>query len=437
MALLIPIPQANKESLLKALDRVAPYNWADLGKIHVFEIDAQETAVALYEYCQSNGIQDVLIPSRLHCDERALQEAGYNVINGPSINNLVHGDGLEKHLGRLRLDWRSELSAQVGRYGLGTVAEPDINRWLGQFERLGNHRPVGEHLLQLVEVVSLADLGNSLCADADFYGANLVVGFNNDKWGKSWSIVSNLIGKKCTTATLLPIAEAVERSGHPNILRLVEDGLFSGTETRAVFDSLRGTRRSGRSQKVPKLDDPTILSRISAQIYFGAVCDFGEAVLRRYMATNSLLNVHITISAAVRKIRVLLQKPMVLSVNEVLPQNEDKLFREALLSRVVPFALQDDKGWKDENARQRARAFCENVGEQLWRAYLTKKNFDLASWPEDRIKLCALGMEGLGLTLAFPHSVPKASLPLFWARGKVTLNGVSLNWTPLFPDADT
>jgi hypothetical protein len=358
---------------------------------------------------------------------------------GPTIVELVRGDGLLHQLRDLGLDWRSEVTARLKHYALGTVSEAEIDRWLGQFERLGNHRTVGEHLLQLLDVLPLVDLGEALSADSDFYGAELVVGFNNDKWGKSWGTVSTLIRKKCALASLLPIAEAVEKGGHPQVLRLVEDGLFSGTEMRAVFDSLRGNRPPGRSQKVPRLTDPSVLSRVSTQVHFAVVCDFGEAVLRRYMASNSLPNIQIAVSGAARKFRVLYGTADVQPSPDgpIMTGDDDETFRTRLRSRVVPFAFQDDKGWRNAASRLRAQTFCANVGEQLWRSYIAKKNFDLGAWPGDRIQRCALGMEGLGLTFAFPHSVPKASLPVLWARGSVTLNGRSIDWIPLLPNADS
>ena len=91
-----------------------------------------------------------------------------------------------------------------------------------------------------MDMLPLTDLGESLSVGSDFYGSELVIGFNNDTWGKSWGTISTLIRKKCAAASLLPITEAIEKGGHPNVLRLVEDGLFSGTEMRAILDSLRG-----------------------------------------------------------------------------------------------------------------------------------------------------------------------------------------------------
>jgi hypothetical protein len=351
---------------------------------------------------------------------------------------LVRGDGLRRQLRDLGLDWRSEVNVRLKHYALGTVNEGEIDRWLGQFERLGNHRAVGEHLLQLLDVLPLADLGEALSSDSDFYGAELVVGFSNDKWGKSWGAVSTLIRKKCASASLLPIAEAVAQGGHPKVLRLVEDGLFSGTEMRGVFDSLRGSRPPGRSQKVPRLPDPSVLSQVSAQVHFAVVCDYGEAILRRYMASNSLPNIQIAVGGAARKVRVLDGKADLLPTpDESKLTHDDETFRAQLRSRVVPFAFQSERGWRDEASRLRAQIFCANVGEQLWRSYIEKKNFDLGAWPGDRIQRCALGMEGLGLTFAFPHSVPKASLPVLWARGRVTLDGQSIDWLPLLPNADS
>jgi hypothetical protein len=256
---------------------------------------------------------------------------------------------------------------------------------------------------------------------------------STDKWGKSWGTVSTLIRKKCGAASLFPIAEAIARGGPPKVLRLVEDGLFSGTEMRAILDSLRGTRPPGRSQKVPKLDDPSLLSQLPTQMHFGVVCDFGVAMLRRYTASNGLPNIQIAVSAAARKFRVLSES---LPTEAVQLEEDDDAFKGRLRSRVVPFAFQEDKGWKDADSLLRARSFCEQVGAQLWRNYIQKKHFDLGAWPDARIQLCALGMEGLGLTFAFPHSVPKASLPLLWAGGKITAYGTSLEWVPLFPNAD-
>jgi hypothetical protein len=429
MRLLIPVMATNESDLVEALNKFAPYDWRERRKIHIVPIDSAKNptdqAGALIGYCQDNDIQEILIPERIQCGSEELKNAGYTVTSGPSIANLTRNTGLQRHLQQRKHDWRSEVEQRLNQYALGMVGPLEIDAWLGQFERLGNHRAVGEHLLQLLDILPLATLGDALSNGLEFYGGDLVVGFNNDKWGKSWATVSNLVQKKCSAARMLPIHEAVELGMHPRVLRLVEDGLFSGTEIRGIFDSLRGTRPDGRSQKVPKLNDPNVLAKISAQMHFGVVCDFGEFMFRHYVHQQSLPNIQIAVGVAARKIRVLTEP---ISLQDT---TDTDVVRRQLRSRVSPHAFQADKGWRNH---ERAKVFCQTIGEQLWRNYLSKKTY---SWSEDRIKLCALGMEGLGLAFAFPHSVPKATLPVFWARGRVSLGGHTLDWLPLLPNADS
>lgn len=270
-----------------------------------------------------------------------------------------------------------------------------------------------------------------MCVDSEFYGDQLIIGFSNDRWGKSWATVSNLIRKRCPSADLLPITEAIEVGEHPRVVKLVEDGLFSGTEITAVLDSLRGVRGPARTQKVEQLKDVQQLFRLPIRLQFGVVCDYGEARLRNYCAKHGLPNLQVSVPSASRKIRVLKMPSTPTDIEANQSASEDPS------GRVEPHAFQDDKGWKSTTAKERALRFCTAIGEQLWSQYVSKKGFDLLRWPSYRIKRCALGMDGLGLTFAFPHSVPKATLPLFWARGLVKWEDAELDWNPLFPNSDS
>jgi hypothetical protein len=439
MALLIVIPRNSHGALVNLLARVAGHDWERSAQLHVFAIhDECEASDAdeVFQYCQAHQIRDVLVPGRIHLKEQRLSDADYTVRRASSVKNLLHGDGLTKHLAELKLDWRSKLLERARHFAHGTIDSDMVDRWLKQFERLGNHRTVGEHLLQLLDVPTTTELGDCICAGSQFFDSDLVVGFNGDKWGKSWSVISNLIRKRCASAELFPISEAFDASQYPKVLRLVEDGLFSGTETCSVFDSLRGIRPPGRN-KVAKLTDPSLLSRVPTQLHFGAICDFGERVVRRYMALNRLPNVQVSTGAAVRKFRVLVApRP---EVSASLLDLSDAEFQEHLYQQSVPYAFQSDKGWPDERSRQRAMRFCQQVGAQLWDRFIRRKfgdTFDANRWPPGRVERCGLGMDGLGLAFAFPHSVPRATLPVFWAEGEVTIDGARLNWTPLFPNFD-
>ena len=166
------------------------------------------------------------------------------------------------------------------------------------------------------------------------------------------------------------------------------------------------------------MTDPSLLSQVPAQLYFGAVCDFGERVVRHYTALNGLPNIQISIGPAVRRFRVLVGPRPELALP---PLNRSvKEFKEDLYPQFVPFAFQSDKGWPNEQSLERAMRFRAEVGAQLWKGFIRRKhgdNFDASRWPLDRIRRCGLGMDGLGLTFAFPHSVPRATLPIFGQEG--------------------
>src|ERR1700722_10923464 len=407
MGLLIPIAKVHQKDLEHALDKIARYDWAPRRQIHTFPIDGFDKnalTTALCVYCRDTGIDTVLLHDKIFHSGRGLRKAGYKVIEGPGIHNLIWGHGLGSHLRQLGLDWRSQAMDRLKQYAHGTIGEAEIDLWLSQFDLLGDHRTVGEQLLQLLDVLSLSELGSSLSLDSDFNGDDLMIGFNQDSFGKSWSTVTNLIRKKCPSATILPITKAIEAGGYPKVLRLVEDGLFSGTEVRAIFDSLRGVRPTSRVEKVPGLLHPNVLSKMPAQLYFGAVTDFGVETLRHYMEVNVLPNIQVVVSAAARKIRVLVGAPNILDQNnrsQHVERDQNETFKSYLRSRVVPYAFQGGRGWRNDEARKRGRVFCEDVGEQLWRNYISaRKNYDASSWPPERIRRCALGMEGLGLTFA-------------------------------------
>lgn len=445
IALAIAIPAINADKLASVLDRHARFDWRKRNEIIVIELQEglspDENAMHVCDGLQGHMLSPhftVLVPNRVHITSNILIEAGYSVTNATSINHLIHGQGLINELKNKGLDWRTSVLSMTQRYALAKITEDHIESWLKQFEFLGNHLPVGEHLLQLVEILAPADLVGSLCKDYDFKKNNIIFGFNKDKYGKSWGTVTNLVQKSCSSSTMLPLNEAIEQCHDFKEVWLVEDGLFSGKESRSIFDSLRNVRPPNRSQKVPALTHVDKLSTTSVLLRFGAVCDFGMETLHRYLVKNRLLNIHIDSACAAKKFSVLTDPPPYKQNGELDPCNiDDATFLESLRQRVSPYAFQSDRGWKSAPLETKAREFCENVGQQLWSCYLKQKTFDMTSWPVERVARCSLGMEGVGLTFAFAHSVPKATLPLFWAKGTVTINGKSKMWQPLFPYADT
>jgi len=122
--------------------------------------------------------------------------------------------------------------------------------------------------------------------------------------------------------------------------------------------------------------------------------------------------------------------------------SSNKIVCDPEINLVLP-AFQDENIWENPTKRKMAISFCKKIGRQLFENYInhqTKSN-EWSKWPEERIDQSALGMQHLGLALAFAHTVPKASLPLFWWKGKVSIKTPknyekSIVWEPLFPKTD-
>lgn len=88
--------------------------------------------------------------------------------------------------------------------------------------------------------------------------------------------------------------------------------------------------------------------------------------------------------------------------------------------------------WRSKEPAAIALNFVRVIGCHLFAQYLQSQS---EPWPEAKIERCAMGMFGMGLAFAFTHSVPKATIPLFWAGDKVKFQGRTINWIPLIPGA--
>ncbi len=164
---------------------------------------------------------------------------------------------------------------------------------------------------------------------------------------------------------------------------------------------------------------------------FPVVTTFGMKRLETFLSMNGLSNINVKPSADGLIANLTPEGIAAVAEGRFFVQDEHLCPVAPEIHLKTP-AFQDLWVWKDEERVIRATRFCCDVGLQLFRAYLKWKEWE---WDEKRILHCGLGMYGLGLAVAFGHSVPKASLPLFWMEGEVKIGKHSLSWQPLFPDA--
>ncbi|SEQ54973.1 hypothetical protein SAMN03159444_01916 [Pseudomonas sp. NFACC02] len=135
-------------------------------------------------------------------------------------------------------------------------------------------------------------------------------------------------------------------------------------------------------------------------LVYGIGTDYGQAMVRRYLADEGLGNIQIYCG-----------KVPPVATQGLLGQIDDSGFDIGALRESGPAAgditpyLETCLASLTPMQRNEAIAFCRSIGKQLLRNYLNTqvqtKGWDM--WADERLEKCALGMHGLGLTHAFGH----------------------------------
>lgn len=345
-----------------------------------------------------------------------------------SLSSLDHSkDELPRILKKFNLHWLTIVINKLAHWSHGQITECHINSWLNQFDKVGNLKWLGEKLLRRLVVMTQSEIASIVskgCSDHNQAGTK--VAYINDDAGKSWGVITNIAKHQCGRLNLLSITEAIENSASDDKIVLLEDGLFSATETIAVLDSLRGCRKQGRKNKVAPLKNPKVIKQPKILLTYAVACDFGKKRVEDYLACNELNNISLNIAHA--------YSISVLPNQSCCNSGSCETINNVAFDIVEPHVFLDSQFWGDKLAL--AKTKCQEIGCQLWRDYLDKNHkLNSTIWPDDRITKCGLGMNGLGLSFAFGHSVPKATLPLYWWSGPVAGNNKNINWTALFLNA--
>jgi hypothetical protein len=338
------------------------------------------------------------------------------------------------------LDLLSISENTLHRWRHGSVDKNRITTWLRQFDSLGSNRWIGEALLKSIDfwpedrILQSVELSKEVLETFD------KVCMHQQQPGKSADVLANLFTKHIKPLArkfpaIQDFHEALSeptKPDQPQRILFLEDGLFSGTESIRLLSDLIGIKPpKGRDLKTAPLADRSLLTTKPVMMLYPVATTFGIQRLREFAQKNDLPNIEINYPSP-GLLEVLTEsgrnalrdgKFYDLSVRNC-PVNPDAHFLRP--------AFQNLSVWKSSDRVEQALAFCKRIGQQLMTHYLASVGYD---WDIVKVQRCALGMFGMGLTVVFSHSVPKASIPLFWANGKVSLGDTSINWIPLFPNA--
>ncbi len=444
VGILVVCPSHLYSTVRAHICRHAARDWEDSGDITLLPIPKASVTDQQFVTSEINRIaarleQDLrLLTLRPVCydpDRLRLQILHTSADLGLTPNSFGKAR-LPRALRGLHLDWRARVTDSLANaWDHGCVDDARINSWLSQFDELQSHRWIGERLLRVLDFWPSARIGEGLRITGDTVRGYSHVCVNRRQAGKSADPLANKIQKRLNKFTSMVVTDLhdVLASREPANILFIEDCLLTGTEVTSLLRSLLGNTPANRTPKTKPLPDPSLLRDRSILMHFLVATNMGSEILKQFLAENAINNVQISMAD---------DELATLTPLGIRALREGKLFDENKClwdasRHIRPVAFREALTWGGQERIERAIRFCRAVGEQLFRHYLAGQQAakQWRPWHEIRVCQSSLGVCSSGLTLAFAHSVPKATLPLFWMDGRVRLGSKEIDWQSLFPSA--
>lgn len=339
---------------------------------------------------------------------------------------------LKSLLARCGLTVRNAAAEWLTGWAHSAIDASKLDHWATQFQRL--RLPwLGDALLSSLRIIPPSELGQLLSAGLHSPGSAISVNHDARTHGKSGDVIANLLTKRlCKPGEKVFEAPADAFGAGHHSVTLYEDGLWTGTEAVGVLESLLNERPPER-QKTKPLPDPAMFASVRLRLAYGVASNYGQAIVNRFVAERGFTNVEIVSASDLEIASAELVRRIGTGEWPI-----RQLWEEGPpISELHPQVLSvlHERVGLDSARLHAAHEFCRDVGRQLFENYtleMRARSKTYRPWPAAKLDKCSLGMWGQGLTIAFGHSIPKAALPLFWGRGKVSHKGREIDWSPLF-----
>jgi hypothetical protein len=406
----------------KILERIRQQAWptGTDGRPHVAATDAIYGEIGLKAFLHGRDVDNTKLYAR---DIGRLES---NSGKTPQLKSVLASCGLTLHNASATL---------LSKWSHSVVDLSAITRWQNQLATLGKEYSwIAEFILRELVMTDPTDLTDSL-RDLPI-GDGVAACYNKDARGtpKSGEVVAGLLHKRDQQTKIHDAPATAIEAGTYNKIVVFEDGLWTGTEAIGILESLRGQRPHDR-RKTRALANPSLINSCDLTLAYAVATDYGLALMRRYAKDHGLDRV--TFWGA---------KEVPVAAPGVLYRLADPDYdpRELFVTgpaadSLLPYLIELARQRFGTEKAQLLQTFCATVGRQLFDNYLMDQvrdqNWTMDKWPEAKRALGALGMHSMALTHAFAHSVPKASLPLLWGKGPVTLGARKVDWIPLFQNA--
>jgi hypothetical protein len=443
MGVLIVCPEINKEVVRNAVIREAPLDWERGGEISVLVISDRHTNNTQYVTARINELlpaglaqTHIILLGNLKVNQENLK-SDVVVIRSTTIKTFERRT-LPLTLKSLHQDWLSQLDYKLRNgWHHGHIDRGYLERWVRQFEVCSSHGWVGEKLLRILEFWSDSRIREALRITKEGLEGFDCVSVNRHKFaGKSADAIASLVQKQLDSnrfsgihSEVLDFRVALQDKEIKKIL-FVEDCLITGNEMVRVLTALMGQPDVFGRSKADPLDNPDLIREKEITLRFAVITNGGLAYLNQFLNKHGLANIQVEVEG-VEQIDTLTSDGVTRIESDSLYDDEDcviELERHIIRTCFLPIEI-----WGSIDKVQRALNFCAKVGHQLYRLYLNKRG---KTMPERKLEEASLGIRGMALALAFSHSVPKETLPLFWMGGDIEWDKKKIQWYPLFQSGE-
>ena len=327
-----------------------------------------------------------------------------------------------------RLDWFAQITTAIEHYH--QYREGQVDLWLQQFGSLG-YEWIGKALLQVLDFWSSSKVGDALfeyqrrrgnpAGVDEWLNLHDFITYKDPSKGNSGAVVSRFLAKRWPglSGKTKPWPEVLEllRAKPAATYRILylEDCILTGQECISLLNNL----------------PDGVLAKNALTFKFAVGTAYGIHRLEHYAGLKKWQKVSVIkpVSGFIPNL-----KPEALKIAEqgLLFDANARIQNQG--NYVIPGISIRGGRALNSNQRKEIISFCRTVGRQLMFYYLQDK-FGSPQQANEMAQEQSLGFGNLGLLTAFAHGVPDNVIPLLRCGGSVSVDGHSVEWVPLFPQA--
>ncbi len=329
------------------------------------------------------------------------------------------GDRISDILIANGVDFLTERAAYLrDRWETQVVTRSHVAKWLSQFREIGSFEWVGKGVLLALDCLSTSEmLGRLGLEDLEDIERLSFYSPEDDPVGSSTPL-AHAVAKRRKDKPMSRLDLGILKDALGSTL-LIEDCAISGKEFEKFV-------KKTWAPDLPHLEDERL---VNLRLRFAVLGNGAQAYISNQLATHGLVNVRL--DTRFSRVVESLTEDGVRAVSA--GTFYDQVHHHCLLPRQhIRESLFKDVGvWGTSERAASARRLLRKLGEQLYRQHFSEKAEPGESRSDRWFEQAGLGAGGLALTLALARSVPKSSLPVIWAEGRIRIGNKNLQWTPL------